>query len=253
VEVPLDPDSGFALDIERVESACSERAKAIIINSPCNPTGRMFDLPELEALAELARRRNLWVLSDEVYERLVFGSKQHVSIGSLEKMANRTITINSFSKTYAMTGWRVGYAVAPTEIAVAMARLQENIAACVTSFAQQGALAALSAPASLVEEVATVYASRRALALSFLERSGVFEFQPSDSAFYLFVRPKVSNRSSEELGLEILNRAGVVVVIPGSGFSASGEGHLRIALMVDNERLISALGGVAGVVKELST
>ncbi|HEX6990064.1 MAG TPA: pyridoxal phosphate-dependent aminotransferase, partial [Bacillota bacterium] len=157
VFVPTDPDRGFHVDPDAVARAVTPRTRAVVLNSPNNPTGAVMTAEELAAIAALARRHDLWVISDEIYEHLVYDGRRHVSIAGLEGMKVRTILVNGLSKAYAMTGWRVGYAAAPRPVAQAMAALQGHVTSGIPGFIQAAAVAALEGPIDVVQAMAAEY------------------------------------------------------------------------------------------------
>ena len=180
-------ENNFTFDPDALEAAITDKTKGFIINSPANPTGGIASRSALEKIAEIAVKHDLYVISDEVYSRLVYDDNDVCSIAALPGMAERTMIINSFSKTYAMTGWRVGYAVGPAHIIGNMVKLQENVAACVNSAAQYGALAALEDSQKAVEDMVRTYAARRELCIKeFSTIPGLHCFAPQGT-FYLFV------------------------------------------------------------------
>lgn len=219
----------FVPSREQLSEAITPRTKAFLVNSPTNPTGAVFPRQTLKDIAALALRHGLWIVSDEIYERLVYGVA-HESIGSLgADVFEQTITINGCSKTYAMTGWRIGYAAAPKPIAKAMSSLQDQVTSNPTSFAQKGAIVALGLPAADVEVMRQEFETRRDLIVSLLQEiPGVKIFKPK-GAFYIlpdFSAHLSGNiRTDHELADYLLETAHVAT-IPGSVFEAPG--HLRL-------------------------
>jgi len=220
----------------------------IIINSPQNPTGSILDRHELETLAEIALKENLLVISDEVYEKLTYDA-QHTSMLAVPEMKDRTILVNSFSKTYAMTGWRVGYAIANEEIAKEIAKLNLYLNTCSTSFAQVAALEALTGPQDCVKAMAEQYKKRIDLMFRGLERMRVPCVKPK-GAFYLFPSFTEFSDSSHKMGMLLLEKAHVSTA-PGVAFGQLGEGHLRLSCSNSMENLSEALTRIERVLSDL--
>jgi aspartate/methionine/tyrosine aminotransferase len=238
VPYALDGARGFALDPDAVESCVGRRTRAIVVNSPSNPAGTVAARDALAAVVELARRRGLWLISDECYEELVFDG-EHVSPAALGD-ADHVVSVFSFSKTYAMTGWRVGYAVARAEIAELLAKAQEPLVSSASTISQKAAEAALAGPQDAVAEMREAYRSRRDSALALLDGAGVPYVRPG-GAFYLMVDVAGSGRTSEAFALRLL-REGRVAVVPGDAFGARGEGFVRISLAAHETALVTGLG-----------
>lgn len=239
VEVPTTVEGGFRLDTQRLSEAVSSRTRCIIINSPNNPTGAVLRREDLEGIAQVATAHDLKVVSDEVYEKLVYSAEGHVSIASLDGMPERTITVNSFSKTYAMTGWRLGYCVADENTIAKMVKFQMYLAACPISFGQYAVAKALRDPRSpvSVEAMRREYKERRDYIYSRLsEIPGVDVVKP-EGAFYIFPRLGGDDVATSE---EILSKARVVVV-PGSSFGTCGRGHLRLCYAASKEVIAQAM------------
>jgi len=231
-------EEGFRIDFNDLRSKISSKSKIILINSPNNPTGSVLDRRELETLSEIALKNDLLVISDEVYEKLVYDT-QHLSVLSLPEMKDRTVLVNSFSKTYAMTGWRVGYAVASEDIAREVAKLNLYLNTCSTSFAQVAALEALRGPQDCVKAMTDQYRKRIDLMLHGLESMSVPCVKPR-GAFYLFPDFSAFNHSSHEMGMLLLEKAHVSTA-PGIAFGQHGEGHLRLSCANSMENLGEAL------------
>lgn len=240
VGVPVWESHGFKLQPADLEASVTGKTRALLLNTPHSPTGAALTRKEVEAVAELALRRNLVVITDEVYQELIYDGQEHFSIGSLPEMRDRTITITSFSKSYAMTGWRIGYAVGPQRFIGAMTRLQECTASCPTSVAQAGALAALKGPQDCVGEMRTLYdRNRRVLVKGLNDLKGVSCVMPQ-GAFYAFPSIKGMGGNSWQVAEQLLDQARVVAV-PGSGFGPHGEGYLRFSLAASAAEIAEAL------------
>jgi aspartate aminotransferase len=222
--------NGFQPDLDMLRSAVTTRTKALVINTPCNPTGAVYSEETMRGIAELAHRHGLWVVADEIYEKLIYEGR-HISIASFgREIAERTVTVSGCSKTYSMTGWRIGYAAAPHQVAQAMANLQDQMTSNATSFAQKGALEALRLPAQKVAAMRNEFQMRRDVILSLLREELQMDAPVPQGAFYVFidVRPYLgaAMRTDAELATHLLETAGVAT-IPGSAFY--GPGHLRLS------------------------
>ncbi len=222
---PLESKDLFEPDLEALRNAISEKTKVIIVNSPGNPTGAVHSVDTLQAIVDLAAEHDLWVVSDECYEKIVFDG-EHVSPATLET-DGRVVSIYSLSKTYSMTGWRVGYVVAPRTLAPFIAKLQEPVTACASAISQKAAEAALGGPQSAVEEMRVQYLRRRDMAMELLDASGTAYVRPR-GAFYLMVDVSPS-RDSTQFAIDLLKNHGVAVV-PGIAFGTRGEGLVRVSL-----------------------
>ena len=236
--VTVKADNHFTFDPDDLEAAITDKTKAFLVNSPANPTGGIAPRELLEKLAEIAIRHDLYVISDEVYGRLLYDGVKADSIASIPGMAERTIIVNSFSKTYAMTGWRVGYALGPSEIIRKMVMLQENVAACVNSAAQYGALAALTEPQDAVDEMVASYARRRDLIVKeFSTIPGLDCFAPQ-GAFYAFADISGSGMKARDFAARLLNETGVIVV-PGHAFGEDSDKYIRLSFATSDEMIIN--------------
>jgi len=241
-------DKNFQVDFDQLKSKISARSRVIVINSPNNPTGHVMDRRELEALADVALDNDLLVLSDEVYEKLIYDA-QHVSMLSLPEMKRRTILVNSFSKTYAMTGWRIGYAIAREDIVREMTKLNLYLNTCSTSFVQSAALEALSGPQDCVKAMAEEYRKRIDLVYHGLEKMNIPCVRPG-GAFYLFPDFSEFKPSSYEMGMLLLEKAHVSTAA-GVVFGENGEGHLRLSCANSMEKLTEALGRMEKTLNQL--
>lgn len=251
VEVAATEANGFTLDPEEVESRITSRTKMLCITSPGNPTGCVQTKDSLEALAHIAMRHNLLVLSDEIYARIYYGKEPVApSIYSIPGMAERTIIINGFSKTYSMDGWRLGWTVASEQLTRAILKVRQYTTVCVNTFIQSGAAVALSADQTCVQEMVGEFAKRRGILLRGLSAiQGVTVAEPM-GAFYVFPNIKTFGRSSADLADWLLSEHGIATVA-GSVFGDAGEGYLRIAYSCSTsecergvERLATALGSL---------
>jgi aspartate aminotransferase len=228
----------FQLDdsiLERVNA----RTKMIVVNSPSNPSGAVFDRKSMKLIADLSEDHDLYAMSDEIYEKLVYG-KEHISLASIGNMAERTITINGFSKAYAMTGWRLGYAVAPKKIVNEMSKVQQHSVSQATTFAMWGAVAALKGDQHCVEEMRAEFDRRRKYVMKELSRMG-YETAPADGAFYAFVKVDGDDMEIATRWLE----KGHVAATPGSAFDAPG--WIRLSYAASMDRLKDAMGRIGKV------
>jgi aspartate/methionine/tyrosine aminotransferase len=228
VSVPLREADGFQLDPAEIEKRITPRTRMLVINSPHNPTGVVYTRETLQAVADIAERHGLLVLSDEIYEKIIYDGAEHISLATFPNIANQTITVNGFSKSYAMTGWRLGYVVAKPEIIGVLVRVHQYTTVCATSFAQAGAVAALTGPQdSIGYMVGQFDQRRRAIVEAFKDIGGASLVTPK-GAFYAFPNLSKLDPSSEAVANLLLNQTGVAVV-PGSAFGECGEGHVRIS------------------------
>jgi aminotransferase len=224
VLVPTRGDAGFRLDLAAIEAAVTDRTKAVLVSSPSNPTGAVQGRADLEALAQLAVRRDLYVVSDEIYDQLVYGVG-HVSVPSLPGAWERTVLLGGFSKAYAMTGWRVGYVCAPPAILELAGRIHQYTMLCAPHVSQLAALEAVRGSQDQVAEMVADYDRRRRLFVKGLNELGLSCEEPG-GAFYAFPSIAASGLSSEEFAERLLVEQQVAVV-PGHVFGASGEGFVR--------------------------
>lgn len=230
---PLSVENGFLPDVDRLRQLTSPATTLILINTPLNPVGSMIEAELMTEILEFAREHDLWVVSDETYEFITF-SEGFVSAASLG-YSDRVIGVYSFSKTYSMTGWRVGYMVAPPAVAPTFALLQEAMISCVNSPAQWAALAALTGPQDVVGVMRDAYFHRRQLALEILQAHGV-PAHPPVGAFYLWVDVRGGGVSSAGFAQSLLEQHQVAVV-PGTDFGAEGEGWVRVSLAAAPEEI----------------
>jgi aspartate/methionine/tyrosine aminotransferase len=236
VPVPTRESNRFKVDPDDIKAAITEKTKLLIINTPSNPTGAIFDEEILRAIAQMAMERDLLVLSDEPYEHIIFDGHQHVSIGSFEGMAPRTLSAFSFSKSYAMTGWRVGYTVAPPAVIDEMEKLMEHMVSGVTAVAQRAALAAIEGPQDCVREMVNTYDKRRLIVSEGLNAIDGIRCLKPESTFYAFPNISSFGLSSWEFA-KYLVKEHQVAVVPGSIFGKGGEGYVRLSFAVSIEQL----------------
>lgn len=234
--VTVNAEQDFLFDPAALEAAVTPKTKAFVVNSPANPTGGIGSRAALEQLAQIAQKYDLWVISDEVYRDLVYDGREVCSIAALPGMKERTIVINSFSKSYAMTGWRVGYAMGPACIISNMVKFQENVAACVNSAAQYGAIAALEGPKDALQSMLAAYTARRQVVLEeFASVPGLRCYAPQ-GAFYALVDISATDMKAEEFAMDLLEKNRVIVV-PGHAFGATSDRYVRLSFAASEETI----------------
>ena len=242
VSLPTSAADGFVPRAAVAERLVTPRTKAIVLNTPSNPTGAVLGRAALEALADVARRHDLLVISDEVYDRLSYDAP-HVPMAALPGMAERTLLLNGFSKTYGMTGWRVGYAAGPRPLLAAMTKIHQYTALCASRQAQEAAIEALRVPDRDVQAMVDDYDARRRLFVSGLNRLGLTCHLPA-GAFYAFPSVAATGLSSQGFAERLLTE-GRVAVVPGDAFGAGGDGHVRCAYATALPQLEAALERMA--------
>ena len=224
--------------VANIENSIAEKTKAIIINSPSNPTGVVLAFDTLVKIADIAKKHNLWVITDEVYHTIVFDGSFR-SILEIPNMKERTILVDSLSKRFSMTGFRVGFVCAPKEIATAVATLQENVNSCACMFAQYASMIALENSETLEKDICETFRSRCTAMTEELKKSKNLIVQDATSTFYLFIDIKKTGLTSEEFAYKLLDEKHIAVV-PGNAFNTAGEGYIRIACTLSEEKLVAA-------------
>ncbi len=247
-EYRLTSETAFLPDINELEGLVSDKTRVLLINSPLNPIGSTIPASLLEELVDFASVHDLWIISDEAYEAITYG-KPHVSAASLDRH-DRVVSVFSFSKTYSMTGWRVGYAVAPRGLADVIANLQEAIISCASAPAQWAALAALIGPQDAVTKMNREYATRVAKAREILQANGINSYDPG-GAFYLWIEIRSSKISSTEFCRSLLEHHRVAVV-PGTAFGPSGEGYVRASMASAESDVVTGMTLLAKHVREMA-
>ncbi|WP_457743048.1 pyridoxal phosphate-dependent aminotransferase [Thermococcus sp.] len=250
VEVPTYEENEFRLSVDDLEEHVTEKTRALIINTPNNPTGAVLTKKDIEEIADFAVEHDLIILSDEVYEHFVYDGAKNHSIASLDGMFERTLTINGFSKTFAMTGWRLGFVAAPAWIIEKMVRFQMYNATCPVTFVQYAAAKALEDERSwkAVEEMRREYNRRRDLVWKRLNEMGLPTVKPK-GAFYIFPRIRDTGLTDHEFS-ELMLREARVAVVPGGAFGKAGEGYIRISYATAYEKLEEAMNRMEKVLKE---
>ena len=228
VPVPLLEENDFSIDLAAFERLLSERTKLIVLNSPSNPTGGVMPLEDLRHIAKIARERDIWVISDEIYTRLVFDGRQAPSIAALPGMAERTIIMDGFSKTYAMTGWRLGYGIMPEALARRVQLLFTHALGSTAHFTQIAGVEALTGTQAPVEAMLARYQQRRDIIVEGLNALPGITCRKPQGAFYVFPNVRALGLPADELANLFLEEAGVAL-LPGTSFGSYGEGYLRLS------------------------
>jgi aspartate/methionine/tyrosine aminotransferase len=240
VPIALREERDFALDINELESLITDRTKLIIINSPQNPTGGVLQRRDIEQIAQVIGDRNIMVLSDEIYSRLLFDGGKHFSIMSVPGMQERTILLDGFSKTYAMTGWRMGYGVMRPDLAAHMTRLMTNSNSCTASFTQMAGIEAIRGDQTSVDHMRDEFQRRRDVFVAGLNKIKGISCRMPKGAFYVFPNIQATGWKSKPLADALLEQAGVAA-LSGTAFGAFGEGYLRFSVANSLENLQAAL------------
>jgi aminotransferase len=250
VSVPLLEENEFKPSVDDVTSLITDRSRVMILNYPNNPTGAILSHDEVAALAKVAVERDLLVISDEVYEKIIYDSAKHYCIATFPGMRERTLIANSFSKSYAMTGLRAGYVYGPKELMAPLWLVHQYTVACVDSLMQYVALGALKGPQNFVQDMVKEFDRRRMLVYKRLNEIDGFRCPLPKGAFYAFPNIKSFGMSSEDFA-DFLSREARVIVVPGSAFGSRGEGYIRISYAAAYEQLEEALERVEKAVKKL--
>ncbi len=244
VFVPLKQENDFEPIINDFKAKITSKTKMIVINTPHNPTGAIYSEKVLKELAQLAINNDLFVLSDEIYEKNIYDNYKHFSIASLPGMHERTITLNGFSKSHCMTGWRLGYLASSRELIAGLIRIHQYVTVCATSFAQYGAVAALKGSQECVETMGKEFSRRRVMMVErLLEMPGISVFKPK-GAFYIFINVEKLGTSSQDLSTYLLDEA-CIAVVPW------GDKHIRISYANSYENLEKAMDNMAGALGKL--
>jgi len=241
-------ENNFVPDPGEIESAITKRTKAILINFPNNPTGAVADKDTLVAIGKIAEKHDLLIISDEIYDRLVYGV-EHVCFAALPDMRERTILVGGFSKDYAMTGWRIGFACAPSGIMTGMARIHQYIIMTAPTMAQYGALEGILSCEDNIQVMVKEYNRRRKAIVEGLNYIGLPTFEPR-GAFYAFPKVSVSGLDDEEFSERLLQEKHVAVV-PGSAFASAGKGFVRCSYATAFDQIEEALDRIDQFVKSL--
>ena len=240
--------NGFYPSTEQIEQACTEKTKAIMFCSPSNPTGRIIPASELEKIAEVVKKHQIWCLSDEIYCELLYDGHKHVSIGKFPGMKDYTIIFNGFSKSFAMTGWRIGYIAAPHDLLVQCCKLHAYSSICPPIFSQYAAAEGLRSGWAEVEKMRLSYQQRRNVMYKAFIDMGLSCIEP-EGAFYMFPDITSTGMTSEEFATELIEKYSVAVV-PGTCFGEGGEGFVRCCYATDINKIKIAMERIAQLVKE---
>lgn len=250
VPVAVREEDGFMYTAEALRRAITKKTKAIIINSPSNPTGGVASAETLGQIADLVKEQDLYVISDEIYHELVWSGEPYTSIAQFPGMKERTVVMDGFSKQYAMTGFRLGWGAAPQEVIVTMTKLLENMLSSVNEGVQWGGVAALTGDQSCVEEMKRVYLRRRELMVNGLNSIDKISCLMPRGAFYAFANISRTGLSSREFAVRLLQEKHTVVV-PGTGFGQAGEGFIRLSYATSEEKILEGLKRMGEFVKSL--
>ncbi len=246
VSVRTTQENNFRMLPEDIAESITPKTKLIMLNSPENPTGCVASMEDIKGIADLAKDHNLYVMSDEIYEKIIYDGK-HISIASLDDMFDRTITLNGFSKAYAMTGWRLGWMVAPESIIKEVIKIQQHSISCAVSFAQKGGVAALKGPQDSVMAMVAEFRARRDMIVEGLNAIPGLHCNVPQGAFYVFVKFD-SDMSSVDFAKMLIEKAHVAVT-PGSSFGTGGEGFVRFSYATSRESIkegLEAIGKALG-------
>ena len=249
VKIALKTENNFVLTKEQIEEKLTDKTKLLILPYPGNPTGAIMEEKDLLAIKDTIINNNLFVLSDEIYAELTYGENKHISVANIEELKERTIVISGFSKTYSMTGWRLGFACGPGEIIKIMTKVHQYAIMCAPTTSQYAALEAIKNGDSDIEKMREEYNMRRRLILQGFRNIGLDCFEPK-GAFYVFPSIKSTGLSSEEF-CEKLLYSKKVALVPGNAFGESGEGFVRASYCYSVSHIKEALGRIEEFLKEL--
>ena len=239
VPVPLSFDDGFRVTRDMLEAKVSQRSKMLIVCSPCNPTGHVLSAREVRDIADFVLAHDLLLISDEIYEKLIYDGRKHLSLGAIPEIKDRVITLNGLSKSAAMTGWRIGYSASSPELARVMLKMQQNTVNCAAAFTQTASITAFDC-AGETEAMRLSYLARRDLICDGLNAIPGITCPRAEGAFYAFFRVDYQGMSSEQLADYILEKARVLVV-PGTAFGEGGEKCIRMSFAADKASLLEAV------------
>jgi aspartate aminotransferase len=245
VPMPLVESRGFSFDLDTFRQKLSNRTKMVVLNSPANPTGGMIPREDLAQMAEMLRERDVLVLSDEIYSRICYGIEPS-SITQFDGMLEKTVILDGFSKTYSMTGWRLGYGVMPLWLVDAVDKLMVNSNSCTASFTQRAGLAALQGPQDAVDTMVAEFRRRRDAIVAGLNEIPGFRCAVPDGAFYVFPNVTGTGMASRELADLLLNDAGVAC-LSGTAFGSYGDGYLRFSYAASLQNIEEALGRIRAI------
>jgi aspartate aminotransferase len=250
IPIPIRMENDFRLDVEELARLITPRTRLLIINSPANPTGGVLTRSDLERIAELAEEHDLWVMADEIYGRILYDDAEHISFASLTGMADRTIVLDGFSKTFAMTGWRLGYAVVPESLKETYSELVINTISCAPTFAQVGAVQALVGPQDEVDAMVVEFKARRDLIVEGLNEINGIKCATPLGAFYAFPDISGTGLTGADFAERLLMEADVCV-LAGTAFGGVGTEHIRISYANSRENQTEALNRISRFVAGL--
>jgi len=249
IYVPLnETEKGWVLDAQKVEAAVTQRTKAILMCNPCNPTGKVYTLEELKELTRIAKKFNLFIISDEIYEYFTYDNKKHISIGSLPEATDRVISIFGVSKSYAMTGWRIGYIVANRDLIAQIMKIHDSLVTCPTAVSQYAALGAITGKQDTVLEFKQAFAKRRQIVLDALKDSKKLQLVSPEGSYYAFIKV-AGDVDDYDLSMRLLHEAKVAVV-PGSAFGLGGESHIRISFGGEEKEIYEGMKRLVSYVEK---
>lgn len=231
IPVPLQEEKDFSFDLEAFNDRITKRTKLIILNSPANPTGGIIPPDDLQHIAEQAQKHNCWVISDEIYTRLVYDGVTAHSISEVDGMLERTVIVDGFSKTYSMTGWRLGYMIAPPKLAERLELLITHATGCTATFTQHAGIEALNGPQDFVLGMVAEYQRRRDRMLELVNAIPGIHARKPQGAFYMFPNIKAYGLCSKEIATRLIDEAGVAI-LAGTDFGSGGEGYIRLVYSV---------------------
>ena len=250
VTYSLKEENGYQMDLAELRSKVTDKTKAVVIITPNNPTGGVLSQDTLQGLADLAIEKDLLVISDEVYERLIYDGEKHISIASLPGMKERTFTMNGMSKAYSMTGWRLGYVAAPEEYIAVMNKFHQHNTTCAPNFVQAASIAALTQEGNEVREMVKEYQRRRDYAVQAINAIDGISCLCPKGAFYIFINCKQLGKTSAELSQYFLEQAKIALV-PGDVFGPGGEGYLRMSFAASYESIVEGCARLKAAVEQL--
>lgn len=250
VSYSLHEETGFQMNLQEIKEKITPKTKAIVLVTPNNPTGGVLEKDVLQDVAAIAQKNNLLVISDEIYERLIYDKAVHISIASLPGMKERTFTLNGMSKAYSMTGWRIGYVAAPEAYIQAINKFHQHNTTCAPSFVQDAAVAALRDEQDEVQRMVAEYERRRNYAVQAINAIPGLHCTCPKGAFYIFINCKALGKSSEELASYLLDTAHIALV-PGNVFGTGGEGYLRMSFANSYEHIVEGCSRLADAVRQL--
>lgn len=251
VTYALKEENEYQLDLNEIEAKITDKTKAIVIVTPNNPTGGVLSAQTLQGLADLVIKNDLLVISDEVYERLIYDGEKHISIASLPGMKERTFTMNGMSKAYSMTGWRLGYVAAPEEYITVINKFHQHNTTCAVSFGQSAAVVALNEEGDEVNEMVKEYARRRDYAVKAINEIDGLSCLCPKGAFYIFINCKALGKTSAELADYLLENAKIALV-PGDVFGPGGEGYLRMSFATGYDNIVEGCARLKEAVEALA-